>query len=81
MRGLGLSLLILGLSLVSACGVKSPPRPPKPKPAQTSQLNAVPGERRAFLSSPMVILATPSGEKVYRECGTRLPWRVTREGS
>ena len=70
MRGLCLSLLILGLMLVSACGVKGPPRPPKPKsPPQTSELKAVPGEGR---------LATPSGEKVYGECGTRLPWRVTR---
>jgi len=42
MRGLCLSLFILGLSLVSACGVKSPPRPPKPKPTQTSQLSSVP---------------------------------------
>ena len=41
MRRVRLSLLILGLSLVSACGVKSPPRPPKPKPTQTSQLTVV----------------------------------------
>ncbi len=52
MRGLCLSLLILGLSLVSACGVKSPPRPPKPSsPPQTSQLSSLPRENPSALQA------------------------------
>lgn len=50
MRGLCLSLLILGLMLVSACGVKGPPRPPQPKPTQTSHLSTIPAEK-SFNSS------------------------------
>ncbi len=57
MRGLCLSLLILGLSLVSACGVKSPPRPPKPKkaPATTSEIEVVPREGGHLVLSPVFV--------------------------
>ena len=44
-------LLLVGTWILTACGVKSAPRPPKPKPTQTSQLSGVPRENPSALQA------------------------------
>lgn len=49
------TLLFAALCLVTACGVKGPPKPPEPKPQpQTSDLKVVPriGGRLALSTPP-----------------------------
>ena len=60
MRGLPCVIpLLIGLCLLAACGIKGPPKPPRPKsPPQTSELTPRPQEAQTLAFSTRII-ATP----------------------
>ncbi len=72
-------LLLVGTWILTACGVKSPPRPPKPKkaPATTSEIEVVPREGAAkkvsgtfstiLPSEPVSLFFTISAPTAWRE--------------
>ncbi len=58
-------LLLVGTWILTACGVKSPPRPPKPKkaPATTSEIEVVPRAGGHLALSPVFVTTAKRGRK------------------